>query len=318
MEGQIHDREFRSRLERAIELLDDLDDHAYARANARHDRNWAIVGDSCAGAASRASEVCALLNAKKLIEPTPENERQGGCYGTFTNVIFYPMDPRSEEVRPEDIAHALSNRARWSGHSKRFYSVAEHSLRVMAVATELAIERRISTSLVGPYGLLHDANEAYLPDVPRPVKPFIPGWLAIEARVQEVALERFSLPPPPAEVAEIVDDADAILLSIEARELFDEDHYAVKKIPPIEVSPAVECAAKLGVYGVFRPFPTPEDWDEVVMLRLLRELLIARAVPDPKAVAARRDPWKNNVQAISGAELRGEPPAHLRRLLEGD
>ena len=88
------------------------------------------------------------------------SERVGDWIQTMSGVIFYPLDPRPEEIRIEDIAHALSHQCRFAGHCREFYSVAEHSVRV---SRELPQEFML-------WGLLHDASEAYLVDLPRPIK----------------------------------------------------------------------------------------------------------------------------------------------------
>ncbi|MET3601844.1 phosphohydrolase [Martelella mangrovi] len=124
--------------------------------------------------------------------------RKGDWMQTASGRAFWPMDPRPEEVDIEDIAHALSNMCRYAGHCRRFYSVAQHSVLVSrALPSDLAL-----------WGLLHDASEAYLVDVPRPVKPFLDGYKAAEGRVMEAIVMRFNLMPAemPAEVKR-VDDA---------------------------------------------------------------------------------------------------------------
>jgi hypothetical protein len=57
-------------------------------------------------------------------------ERVGDWIKTFSGINFYPMDPRPEDIRIEDIAHALSNQCRFSGHVAVFHSVAQHSILV--------------------------------------------------------------------------------------------------------------------------------------------------------------------------------------------
>lgn len=329
---EINDRDFQAAAERAASVLEELDDHAHARCNSRHDHTWAEVSEKFEFAAIDVRTALETLKKKNLLEPAHPDMRTGDAYGTFAGVVFWPMDPRSEEVTPEDIARALSWLCRWGRHCSRWYSVAEHSLRVMSVAMALATEQRVRAPLVGAYGLLHDAGEAYLTDIPRPVRRFIPGWLEIEERVHEAILERFALPPPPAEVAAIVEEADELLLAVEAHELFPENHFVRQKIARASVTPAIEKALAMP-YQAWKPGPGgPDDWDEVAMLRLLRELLIARAVPDPKFKAAERDldahfgrgAWQENIQprlSVNGAteaELRGEPPPHLKHLLRED
>lgn len=109
--------------------------------------------------------------------------RQGDWMQTFTGRQFWPVDPRADEVCIEDIAHALSMMCRYSGHCLRFYSVAEHSvLLARAASPENAL-----------WALLHDAAEAYVVDVPRPLKPFLPGYREAEAKVMEAVCDRFGL-----------------------------------------------------------------------------------------------------------------------------
>ena len=110
-------------------------------------------------------------------------ERQGDWMQTFSGKMFWPLDPRADEIDIEDIAHSLSNMCRYAGHCRNFYSVAEHSVLVShVIAPEYALA-----------GLLHDATEAYLVDVPRPVKPYLANYKEIEARLWDVMCDRFGL-----------------------------------------------------------------------------------------------------------------------------
>jgi hypothetical protein len=96
---------------------------------------------------------------------------------------FWPLDPRVEEIDIHDIAHALSNICRFTGHCLKFYSVAEHSVYIsMFCPPEYAL-----------WGLLHDASEAYLVDVPRPIKPLLLNYKAAEDRLMELICEKFDL-----------------------------------------------------------------------------------------------------------------------------
>ncbi|MBN1945286.1 MAG: hypothetical protein JW797_06385 [Bradymonadales bacterium] len=125
---------------------------------------------------------------------------------TYTGKQFYPLDPRPSDIDLVDIAHSLSLQCRFSGHCLQFYSVAEHSVRVSAILpANLAL-----------WGLLHDAAEAYLTDLPRPVKGRFPEFRVIEDRLLEVIARHYDLVwPMPAEVAL----ADSRLLATEARDL---------------------------------------------------------------------------------------------------
>ena len=89
-------------------------------------------------------------------------ERIGDWIQTYTGKKFYPLDPRPEEICIEDIAHSLSLQCRFAGHSVFHYSTAQHSILVSSV-----LDRRHRA-----HGLLHDATEAYLVDLPRPIKKY--------------------------------------------------------------------------------------------------------------------------------------------------
>ena len=105
---------------------------------------------------------------------------------TVTGIHFYPLDPNSEDIDINDIAHALSLICRANGHFKYFYSVAQHCI----ACAEEAIERGLSVEVILGC-LLHDASEAYLCYVTRPVKKHIPQYLRAEEKLQGVIWERF-------------------------------------------------------------------------------------------------------------------------------
>ena len=86
------------------------------------------------------------------------------------------------------IAHALSLMCRGGGHLKYFYSVAQHSLNCAAEAKARGWSERLQLAC-----LLHDASEAYLSDIIRPVKANLTGYLEIESRIMEKILEKFNL-----------------------------------------------------------------------------------------------------------------------------
>lgn len=125
---------------------------------------------------------------------------------TFSGRIFRPRDPRPGDFDVRDIAHSLSLQCRYNGHCDRFYSVAEHSVRVSAICPpESAL-----------WGLLHDLGEAYLGDMPRPVKASFPEFEAAEETLLRTACQAFGLSwPMPPEVKR----ADDILLATEVRDL---------------------------------------------------------------------------------------------------
>lgn len=132
----------------------------------------------------------------------------GSWIQTASGKRFFPVDPRIEDVDPRDIAHALSLNCRYTGHVKHHFSVAQHCLMVMDLVSDAA----------KPHALLHDASEAYLSDVSRPVKrhPKMEGYREIEYVLQRLIYRRFGLSPEePQEVAR----ADREVLWVEANAL---------------------------------------------------------------------------------------------------
>ena len=113
---------------------------------------------------------------------------------TYTGKQFFPLAPDVDSICIEDIANSLGKICRFNGHTICFYSVAEHSVYVSrSVSYENAM-----------WGLLHDASEAYLIDMPRPLKPVLNGYKEIEARVCKCIAAKFGLCwPMPEEIKEI-------------------------------------------------------------------------------------------------------------------
>jgi hypothetical protein len=139
------------------------------------------------------------------------SERVGDWCQVYGGRQFWPFDPRPEDVRVEDVAHALALQCRFGGHCREHYSIAQHSVLVSHVLAPLGL------ALVG---LLHDASEAYLVDVPRPIKraPGMEAYRRVGRDVQAVINRRFGLPPLAHELSD-VHDADEIVLATEARDL---------------------------------------------------------------------------------------------------
>jgi hypothetical protein len=125
---------------------------------------------------------------------------------TWTGKPFRPLDPAPGTIDIRDIAHSLSLLCRFNGHCHRFYSVAEHCVRISRIVPpEHAL-----------WGLLHDAAEAYVSDLPRPVKRQVPDFGRFEDQLLELIMAHFELPwPMPASVKH----ADDVLLATEMRDL---------------------------------------------------------------------------------------------------
>jgi len=89
---------------------------------------------------------------------------------TFTGKKFYPFSPKVEDICIEDIAHALSLICRFNGHCREFYSVAQHSCLVSGLCGAKRKNASKYHQDLAKLGLLHDAAEAYLGDIARPIK----------------------------------------------------------------------------------------------------------------------------------------------------
>jgi len=129
-----------------------------------------------------------------------------GWIQTYTGRQFYPMAPLAQDICIEDIAHALSQMCRFTGHTREFYSVAQHSVLVSGIVPHDA----------ALWGLLHDAPEAYLADVARPLKSMLPGLADAEQRIEAAVARRFSLHLP---MSECIHAADLTMLATEQRDL---------------------------------------------------------------------------------------------------
>ncbi len=126
---------------------------------------------------------------------------------TYTKVHFTPLNPVKEDLRIEDIAHALSLMTRANGHFPEFYSVGQHCVACCEEAIARGYGARLSLAC-----LLHDAAEAYLADVTRPVKAHMPRFQEIEERLLSVIYERFLGSALSEEEEACVKDVDDTLL----------------------------------------------------------------------------------------------------------
>lgn len=102
------------------------------------------------------------------MEPTKFQQAKQYEIETFTGQFVDTSDPRPSSIFLDDIAHALSNICRYGGHCRTFYSVAEH-----AIFVSKRLERRGANRHLQLAGLHHDDHEAYLGDIPRPMKPLL-------------------------------------------------------------------------------------------------------------------------------------------------
>ncbi|AGB38284.1 hypothetical protein [Natronococcus occultus] len=122
---------------------------------------------------------------------------------TRTGGTITPLSPTPERIDLVDVAHALSNLSRFTGQGKYFYSVARHSVHVSR-----EVEARGGDRSAQQWGLLHDASEAYLSDVPAPVKRSLPGYTRAERRLQTAVRDAVGLELT-ANAERLVDTVDA-------------------------------------------------------------------------------------------------------------
>lgn len=138
--------------------------------------------------------------------------RKGGWIQTFTGGRIFPLDPREEEIDIRDIAHSLSLQCRYNGHVTNFYSVAEHSVMLSHMVSS-------SNALSA---LMHDASEAYLTDLPRPIKKYFVGYYDYENTLMNVIAIKYGFTwPMPMQVAEY----DTRILNDEREQLMGKGEY---------------------------------------------------------------------------------------------
>lgn len=156
---------------------------------------------------------------------------------TASGRAFYPLTPKVEDICLEDIAHGLAFVNRFNGHTRFPYSVASHSMKVagqMAAIDGYELDLRYCVRQL--YCLLHDASEAYLGDVPRPLKRLdaFAAYRDAERRLQRMIYRAFDLDPDdePLELKEI----DRRMLRTEQRQLMPPPaHGEERREEPYEV-----------------------------------------------------------------------------------
>lgn len=126
---------------------------------------------------------------------------------TFLGNRFYLTQPRIDDVDIEDIAHGLAYQCRFNGQTREFYSVAQHSLMVTDLVPEPC---RLAA-------LLHDAAEAYLGDMVKPLKNLFPEFSVIEGRVMQIIGHRFGVDLEALDPS--IKQADLVALATEKRDL---------------------------------------------------------------------------------------------------
>jgi 5'-deoxynucleotidase YfbR-like HD superfamily hydrolase len=130
---------------------------------------------------------------------------------TVSGLAIDLLHPAPNAIHIIDIAHGLALQCRFAGQIREFYSVAQHSVLVsQLVPREDAL-----------WGLLHDASEAYISDVPAPLKetPFLTGYRMVEAGLMNAVLKQFGMVCQYCDEPRSVRLADKVALATEFRDL---------------------------------------------------------------------------------------------------
>lgn len=174
-------------------------------------------------------------------------ERKGNWIETHSGIKFYPLDPRKEEILVDDIIHAISKMCRFGGHSSKFYSVAEHSVLVYRYLKDTG-----ASLLTQFYGLIHDFTEAYLIDLPRPIKDMLPEYSKLEHELFKVIWDSFEIPDIQSADKKAVKYADGVVLSYEANVLcVNKNRWAPSIGLPYEIKAMYPEEAKHYIQGKF-------------------------------------------------------------------
>lgn len=110
----------------------------------------------------------------------------GGWIQSYKGDKVFPLNPQPQDFSLETVAHALALKCRFNGHCQSFYSVAQH-----AVIVSRFVEPQYAL-----HGLLHELDEVFLPDIPRPIKSSISGWQEILEKNMAVGVQAFNLSLP--------------------------------------------------------------------------------------------------------------------------
>lgn len=167
------------------------------------------------------------------------NNKDNTWIQTYTGRKFYPLTPKAEDINITDIAWALSNLCRFNGHSKHFYSVAEHSIYVS----------ENSPKQYALQGLLHDAAEAYIGDIASPIKPFFKVDL-IEKQIMRCISIHFGLDDL-CPLPDIVKQVDRALLADEAMQIMNPCTVPWPQLqePPLNID--IKCYSPAQAFRLF-------------------------------------------------------------------
>lgn len=197
---------------------------------------WEELGFASEAAHSRYNEAVAEQEERpwaSFPRASPVVEDLGGWMQTRSGRAYHYENPQQDEIQIGDIAHGLSNLCRFGGHTAHFYSVAEHSVLVSLVVESTHPEHAFAA-------LMHDATEAYVIDVPRPLKHLLGAvYAGLEAKAWAAICLKYGINPF---LHECVKAADNAVLLAERDVLLERPAKAwnwAENIKPAEV--AINC-----------------------------------------------------------------------------
>jgi uncharacterized protein len=118
---------------------------------------------------------------------------------TFSGKLFNPEEPDLNQIDILDISVALSRIPRFVGHTTVSYSVAQHCMLVCDLAKQVGQDSELYTKRIKLLALLHDADEAYISDIPSPVKQMLkPDIITVENRIMSAIYSKLNIQTPTA------------------------------------------------------------------------------------------------------------------------
>ena len=164
----------------------------------------------------------------------------GPWCATLSGRRYYPQNPQPAQFSLTDVASGLGNTCRFGGQCPRFYSVAEHSVLVARVVERMAPALAFAA-------LMHDAAEAYLGDVPTPLKLCLPSYETLERATLAAIFEAFAIPGDPYD--SVIKRADLAVLRTEVVQFEMDWGEAHPQGAPADV--ALECWDPAWAQGAF-------------------------------------------------------------------
>jgi len=152
---------------------------------------------------------------------------------TYTGIYFNPLEIKVENIEFRDIAHSLSLQCRGGGHIKHFFSVAQHSINCSLEAKARGFSKKVQLAC-----LLHDASEAYISDITRPVKRQLEQYMEIEKIIQDQVWDTLFEEPLNKEELYQVFEIDEVMLYYELEYLLEE--IISDEVPRLEIQLELE------------------------------------------------------------------------------